>query len=106
MQLGVVEVAKPQVFLWASISFLIGVIIGTLAIFAYEAVSFNPWKWKDPPIVLNCYGEDMSEEYIIKAVHYWTLHGERFSYIENNPSEHICKADHIQGFILIKMSTL
>lgn len=106
MQFGVVMVSRIQTFLWVLVSFVTGLFFGTLVIFAYESVSFRPWRWKHPPIVLNCYGEDMSEAYIVEAVHYWTLHGERFSYIENNPSEHICKADHIQGFILIKKKKL
>ncbi len=75
-------------------------------IFAYESVSFKPWNWKEPPVILNCYGEEMSELYITKAVHYWVLRGHNFSYIENNPPKHICKANHIQGFIIIKRKKL
>lgn len=97
---------RVQSFLWAVVSFLIGIILGSLAIFAYEAVIFKPWEWKHPPIILNCYGEEMSEAHIVSAVHYWVVRDHKFSYIENNPPEHICKANHIQGFIIIKKKRL
>ena len=99
-------VNKVQGFLWTLISFLIGVIVGTLAIFAYESIVFKPFEWKYPPIILNCYGKDLNETYITSAVHYWTIRNHKFSYIENNPPKHLCKANHIQGFIIIKNKNL
>jgi len=106
MQRGAAAVRNAQTIVWGIISFLIGLIFGTLMIVAYESVSFKPWQWKYPPIVLNCYGDDMNESYISSAVHYWTIRDHNFAYIENNPPRHMCKADHIQGFIIIKQKRL
>jgi uncharacterized protein YneF (UPF0154 family) len=103
---GDVVVHKIEIGLWFVISLLVGMILGSLIIMSYEQASFKPWGWEHPPIILNCYKKDLSELYIVDAVHYWTLKGHNFAYIENNPSEHICKADHIQGFIMIKKKNL
>jgi len=91
---------------WLCISFLIGIVLGTLFIISYENLTFRPFKWSEDPIILNCYGEELDELYIIEAMHYWTIKGHSFSYIENNPPPHLCKADHIQGFITIKKKDL
>ena len=106
MLFGGVVVDRIQTFLWFVVSFLSGVLLGTLAINSYEKLSFKPWDWKDPPIIVNCYKEDLNKLYIIEAVHYWTVKGHNFSYIEQNPSSAMCQADFIQGFIMIKKRDL
>jgi len=97
---------RVKIYLWFIFSYLIGITLGTLAVGKYESVSFKPWEWRDPPIVVNCYGNDLSLLHIVEAVHYWTMKGHEFSYIEQNPTEQLCKADHIRGFILIKKKSL
>ena len=91
---------------WVVISFLIGIILGTLFIISYERLTFRPFEWSEDPIILNCYGKELDELYIVEAVHYWTVKGHNFGYIENNPPPHLCKADFIQGFIMIKKKDL
>tara|TARA_Y100000592_G_scaffold95632_1_gene162582 strand:- start:6573 stop:7082 length:510 start_codon:yes stop_codon:yes gene_type:complete len=95
-----------QVFLWFMASFLLGILLGTAAVETYEKSSFRPWEWKYPPIIVNCYGKDMNELHIVQAVHYWTLKGHNVSYIEQNPTDTLCQADHIHGFIMIKKKNL
>ena len=106
MLFGAAVVNRVKSLIWLIISFLCGIVIGTLGILSYEKVSFKPWGWKYPPIILNCYQDTLPEIYIIEAVHYWTLKGHNFAYIEQNPPSKLCKADHIQGFIMIKKSKL
>ena len=103
---GDVVVSKVETFLWLVVGFLIGTILGTVIVRTYESISFKPWEWKYPPIILNCYEDDLPEIYIVEAVHYWTLKGHNFSYIEQKPPDHLCKADYIQGFIMIKKRKL
>ena len=99
-------VNKVETGLWFIVSLLVGMILGSLIVLSYEEATFKPWEWEQPPIILNCYKKGLSEAYIVEAVHYWTLKGHSFSYIENNPTEHLCKAGHIQGFIIIKEKNL
>ena len=97
---------KIRTFLWFVVSYLIGIFLGTLAVGTYESVSFKPWSWKEAPIIANCYGEELNTLHIVEAVHYWTMKGHKFSYIEQNPTDQLCKLDHIRGFILIKKKNL
>jgi len=95
-----------KIIFWFISSFVLGIFLGTAAVVKYESISFKPWSWKEPPIVVNCYGKDLNELYIIQTVHYWTMKGHRFSYIEQNPTKELCKLDYIRGFILIKKAKL
>lgn len=97
---------RLQVFLWFMVSLISGILLGTAVVETYEKSSFRPFEWKHPPIVVNCYGKGMSELHIIQAVHYWTIKGHKFSYIEQNPTNILCQADHINGFIIIKKKRL
>lgn len=91
---------------WVFVSFLVGIILGTLFIISYEKLTFRPFNWTEDPIVLNCYGKELDELYIVEAIHYWTIKGHSFSYIENNPPPHLCESDFIRGFIMIKKRDL
>lgn len=102
----VAVVDRIYAVLWFIISFLVGIIIGTVVVRTYESTSFKPWDWKYPPVVINCYKGDLEEVYITQAMHYWVLRGHDFAYLENNPSDAICQADFIQGFIIIKKTDL
>ena len=97
---------KIQTAIWFLCSLLIGISLGTIAVRTYESYSFKPWEWNEPPIILNCYKEDLNSLYIIEAVPYWSTKGHSFSYIENNPSDALCQAEYIQGFIMIKKADL
>ena len=83
-----------------------GILLGTSAVTHYESVSFKPWKWSEPPIVVNCYGNDLSQLHIVEAVHYWTMKGHKFSYIEQNPTKELCELDQVRGLIMIKKKNL
>ena len=71
----------------------------------YEAVSFKPWEWNKPPVVLNCYGPMLRPSYINKSVEYWKALGERILFIEHTPIKSLCKNKYkiTPGFIKIYM---
>ena len=89
-------------FLFVITSFFIGVGLGTLLVIKYENSTFKPWAWKNPPIVVNCYGDDFNELYVIRGVDYWTMRNHNFAFIEQNPPKEVCKLDKIDGFIMLK----
>ncbi len=104
--MGLRRVKRLKIFLWFILSYIVGIFLGTLAVGTYESVSFKPWSWNESPIVINCYGDDLNTLHIVEAVHYWTLKGHSFSYIEQNPSKELCKHNQIKGFIMIKKKSL
>ena len=80
--------------------------MGKAMVSSYEKANFHAWEWKEPPVIVNCYGEDFYEVYIVEAVNYWTVRGFDFAFIEQNPSEKICKHNKLKGFIILKKKTL
>ena len=83
-------------------AFTLGVLFGTIVVNCYEYVTLQPWKWKDPPIILNCYGEELNEAYIQQGVDYWKKFGYEFAFIEQNPSKKTCSKEEIDGFVILK----
>ena len=106
MQCGDVVVNKVKLVFLLLFSSLVGFSLGNFIIRTYDSRAFHPWEWKQPPVIINCYGEDLHELYIVHAVHYWTMLGEKFAFIEQNPSDKVCKNDYIHGFIMIKRKDL
>tara|TARA_B110000211_G_C14061285_1_gene545639 strand:- start:1672 stop:2178 length:507 start_codon:yes stop_codon:yes gene_type:complete len=87
-------------------SFLLGFLIGSLLKFSYELSSVRPYSWIDPPTILNCYGSDIDEVQIIKAIHFWTVLEHKISFYEHNPSEKACNSEWLEGFIILRKSEL
>jgi hypothetical protein len=85
------------------LSFIFGILCGKLLITQYEAVTFKPWVWNKPPVVLNCYGPMLRPAYIEKSVQYWEDLGEKVLFIEYVPIRKLCKNRHkiTPGFIKI-----
>jgi hypothetical protein len=85
------------------LSFIFGILCGKLLITQYEAVTFKPWVWSKPPVVLNCYGQMLRPTYIEKSVQYWEALGEKVLFIEYTPIHKLCKHRHkiTPGFIKI-----
>ena len=69
MLYGDAEVNKLQLVLVVFLSALVGFSIGNIILSKYDSEAFHPWSWKHPPIIINCYGEDLQEAYIVEAVH-------------------------------------
>ncbi len=85
------------------LSFIFGILCGKLLITQYEAVSFKPWEWNKPPVVLNCYGPMLRSVYIEKSVQYWENLGEFVLFIVDDPIRSLCRKRHeiTPGFIKI-----
>ena len=85
-----------------TISFLMGMGIGSYAIIYYESVATKPWSWKDSPVVVNCMGEDIDNQRIYDAVNFWILQGEKLGPIIYKGSEELCENRQAKYFILLK----
>jgi len=69
----------------------------------YESSTFRPYEWKNPPIIVNCYGDDFSEAQMVRAISYWTIRGQEIGFYEHNPPQSICESDDmVHGFIVLK----
>ena len=82
---------KIKIFILCSLSLVFGISIGREVLFEYESITLKPWEWKNPPMVLNCYGEELHEAYIEIAVAFWMVKGEKILFIENNPPKSLCR---------------
>ena len=85
---------KFKIFFLCLLSLIFGISIGREVLINYESSTLKPWEWKNPPMVLNCYGEELHEAYIEIAVAYWAVKGEKILFIENNPPRSLCKKYH------------
>lgn len=85
---------KIKIFALCSLSLIFGISIGREVLVDYESSTLKPWEWKNPPMVLNCYGEDLHEAYIEIAVAFWMVKGEKILFIENNPPKSLCRKYH------------
>jgi len=84
------------------VSFCIGFVLGQGILMHYESKTFKPWGWKEAPVVMNCYGEELNILYIQDALNFWNLKGHTVAFVEQNPPAHLCKKDFIAGFIILK----
>jgi len=89
------------------LSFLFGMCSGKLLIIQYEGMSFKPWEWTKPPVVLNCYGHMLRPAYINKSITYWQALGERILFVEYTPVRKLCRNKYkiTPGFIKIYQAT-
>ena len=89
-------------FLKVLLAFLIGLAVGTLAIYTNHTKSHRPYKWISAPIIVNCYGTELSESKIKSSFDFWKEHGDDYEFILNDPPKGLCKNDMLHGFVLIK----
>lgn len=85
------------------VSLVTGFCLGLGIKFAYENLTFRPYEWKNPPIIVNCYGEDFSEAQMIRAISYWTIRDQKIGFYEHSPPSSICESkDMVLGFIVLR----
>lgn len=84
------------------LSLLVGLLVGSGIKYTYEASTFQPYEWNNPPVVMNCYGKDFSELQMIRAIDYWALRGFSIAFYEHEPPEGVCENEWLEGFILLK----
>ena len=71
--------------------------------FAYESTRFKQYDWmNNPPILINCYGDDFSELQMIRAIDYWAIRGHSVGFYEHNPPASVCEEEDLWGFITIR----
>lgn len=85
---------------------LIGFAAGITFKMIYNYAVKKPNKWQDPPIIVNCVGEEINEETIKRAVKYWDDIGEEIYFYQYEYIENICSEanNNLTGMILIKKS--
>ena len=85
------------------LSFIFGLLCGKILLTQYESMTFKPWAWNEPPVVLNCYGPRLQPAYIEKSVKYWENLGESVLFIVDNPIKSLSRKRHeiTSGFIKI-----
>ena len=85
---------KFKLLVLCSLSLIFGISVGREILIDYESKSLKPFEWKKPPMILNCYGEQLHEAYIEIAVAFWMVKGERVLFIENKPPKSLCRKYH------------
>ncbi len=90
--------------LLVGLALIAGFFFGTVGEIAYESTVFQPFEWKEyaPPIILNCYGDDFSEQQLLRGIDYWTTRGFPIAFYEMNPPAETCKEDSLLGFIILR----
>jgi len=83
-------------------SLLFGFFIGAYGLEYYESTAFKPWSWSSPPVVINCYGPELSNIYLARGVDYWITRGESVSFIEEKFIKNVCAKEDIPGFIIMR----
>ena len=95
--------SRGKTFLATLGSLLLGFSVGLGGKILYEVKSFQPYSWDDnPPIVLNCYGEDFSELQMVRAIDYWVVRGYNIGFYEHNPPPTVCEQKDLMGFIILR----
>ena len=89
-------------FLKILLAFLIGLTAGTIAIYTHHTKSYRPYTWLNPPIIVNCYGKDLSQFKIKSSFDFWKEHGDKYEFILHDPPQSLCQNDLLHGFVLIK----
>ena len=83
-------------------SLLFGFFIGAYGLDYYESVTFKPWSWSSPPVIVNCYGPELSSAYLTRGVDYWAIRGESTSFIEAKIVKSVCDKEDVAGFIIMR----
>lgn len=83
--------------------FLTGFLIGIIIKLNYEKHTFKQYEWSNPPVILNCYGSDMPEVAIIKAINYWTIRDHHIEGYIHSPPSVLCESKlPLFGFIILR----
>ena len=85
---------------------LIGFALGITFKLYYGYAVKKPNKWQNPPIIVNCIGEEISEETIKRAVDFWSEKKEEVYFYQYERINSICDSkDHNSGLIVLRKET-
>lgn len=85
---------------------ILGFALGISGKIVYESSSVHAYKWKTPPIIINCYGPDFNEIAMTRAIHYWTVRGYPIGFYEHDPPTSVCENDWIHGMIILRKANI
>lgn len=80
-------------------SLITGFFIGLYIEHIYEKNTYYPYKWRNPPVLVNCYGDDLFESTSYRAINFWTIRGLAINGYIHNPDD--CE-NLKDGYIAIK----
>ena len=81
---------------------ILGFVLGISGKLIYEHSSVHAYKWKTPPIIVNCYGPDFDEAAINRAIHYWTIRGYNIGFYVHDPPAYACEHEWLYGMIVLR----
>ena len=81
---------------------MVGLALGTCLSLTQYTTSYKPYVWNSPPILVNCYGPELTESKMQSAVDFWSEYGDEVAFILQDPPESVCKHNFVDGFIILK----
>ena len=81
---------------------ILGFALGILGKLTYENSSVHAYQWKNPPIIVNCYGPDFNEAAMTRAIHYWTIRGYPIGFYVHEPPKGTCEHEWLLGMIILR----
>lgn len=81
---------------------ILGFVLGILGKLTYENSSVHAYRWKNPPIIVNCYGPEFDEAAMIRAIHYWTIRGYPIGFYVHEPPKSTCEHEWLLGMIILR----
>ncbi len=91
-------------FIMVFISFSAGLMLGVNIKTFYEASTFKPYSWSNPPKIANCYGPEFSKLQMARAMDYWAIRGYTFGDYIHKPSDDICEREWTSGYVVLRKS--
>lgn len=80
-------------------SLITGFSIGLYIENIYEKNTYYPYKWKKPPVLVNCYGDELLQSTAYRSISFWAIRGQSIKSYIHNPNN--CK-DLKNGYIVVK----
>jgi len=82
---------------------IIGLTFGLLFKNIYHLTAKQSCKWHEKPILINCVGEELKEETILRAIKYWDDKGEEILFYQYYGNDTICNQEEsLEGFIILR----
>lgn len=83
-------------------SLISGFSIGLCAEYIYEKNTYHPYSWNEPPVIINCYGDDLLKSTSYGAISFWVIRGLEVGDYIHNPNDCINLKN---GYIVIKKNS-
>ena len=94
-----INIFKLKYLFLIFLSLITGFFIGLYIEHIYEKNTYYPYKWKSPPILVNCYGDDLLKSTAYRSISFWSIRGLQIKEYFHNPSDCLSLKN---GYIVIK----